>query len=88
MQALGSYTADTMSRIETASPVVKPAESIADVAHWRTAAVVTGVLLLAHLPLLVQHATHMWNRPHYQFFPLVPIGAVVLDRKSVVRERG
>jgi hypothetical protein len=37
-----------------------------------------GLLALAHLPLLVQHARQLWLRPHYQFFPLVVVGAAVL----------
>lgn len=36
------------------------------------------VATLAHLPLLTQHAAWLWQRPHYQFFPLVLIGAGVL----------
>jgi exosortase len=48
---------------------------------WR-AAMVVGVLLAAHLPLLYVHAQQLWLRPHYQFFPVVLLGAVVL---AVVR---
>jgi exosortase len=33
---------------------------------------------IAHLPLLARHAAWLWQRPHYQFFPLVLIGAGVL----------
>lgn len=37
-----------------------------------------GVIALAHLPMLVLHAQQLWKKPHYQFFPLVLIGSVVL----------
>jgi exosortase len=47
-------------------------------------AIAAGCLALAHLPLLVAHAQQIWLRPHYQFFPLVLVGAVVL---LVVRVR-
>lgn len=67
-----------MSRIEASSAVVPRSESLSSVGQWRAALPALGLLLLAHVPLLIQHATHMWNRPHYQFFPLVPIGAGVL----------
>jgi exosortase len=41
--------------------------------------VVAGaVVVLAHLPLLVQHGRQLWLRPHYQFFPLVLLGSLVL----------
>jgi exosortase len=33
---------------------------------------------IAYLPLLARHAAWLWQRPHYQFFPLVLIGAGVL----------
>jgi exosortase len=35
-------------------------------------------LALAHLPLLVAHGFALWGRPHYQFFPIVLIGAGLL----------
>jgi exosortase len=35
-------------------------------------------VLLAHVPLLVVHGRQIWLRPHYQFFPLVLLGAAVL----------
>jgi exosortase len=40
--------------------------------------IAAGCLLLAHLPLLAAHAQQIWLRPHYQFFPLVVVGAAVL----------
>ena len=40
-----------------------------------TAAAVTA---LAHLPLLLAQGRQLWLRPHYQLFPLVLAGAVVL----------
>jgi exosortase len=43
---------------------------------WAVAGV--ALLALAHGPLLLQHALQLWLRPHYQFFPLVLLGAAVL----------
>ncbi len=37
-----------------------------------------SLLALAVLPLLVIHARNLWHRSHYQFFPIVPLGAAVL----------
>ena len=51
---------------------------------WGRLAVV-AIILAAHLPLLVLHARQIWMRPHYQFFPLLLVGAVVL---AFVRLRG
>jgi exosortase len=51
--------------------------SAANPAPWAAVAVV-GCLVLAHLPLLAAHAQQMWLRPHYQFFPFVVVGAIVL----------
>jgi exosortase len=44
---------------------------------WR-AAVVGACLALAYLPLLAWHAQVLWDRPHYQFVPLLVPGAAVL----------
>ncbi len=50
--------------------------------------VLPGVLLaLTLLPLLVRHALKLWDRPHYQYFPLVIFGAVLLGRRDT-RELG
>ena len=35
----------------------------------------TGVIVAAHLPLLLLHAENLWDKPHYQFFPIVLVGA-------------
>jgi exosortase len=46
------------------------------------------VLLLlgaAHLPLLLAQVTQLWIRPHYQFFPLVVLGSIVL---AAIRGKG
>jgi exosortase len=67
-----------MSRIETASPLTKPKVSAVDLGQLRSAAIGSGILMLAHLPLLIHYTTHMWHKPHYQFFPLVPLGAAVI----------
>ena len=51
--------------------------------HRRRELLVVGVpLLFAHLPLLVLHAGELWRRPHYQFFPLVILGAIGLAARS------
>jgi exosortase len=34
--------------------------------------------LLGLLPLLNAHAEHLWEMPHYQFFPFVVLGAIAL----------
>jgi exosortase len=47
--------------------------------------IVGAVLVLAHVPLLAAHAGQLWERPHYQFFPVLLLGAVVL---AVRRLRG
>jgi exosortase len=40
-------------------------------------------LALAHLPLLVAHGFALWGRPHYQFFPIVLVGAGLLAWPAV-----
>jgi exosortase len=40
--------------------------------------VIAAVAMIAHFPLLVRHAEWLWQRPHYQFFPLVVVGAGIL----------
>jgi exosortase len=40
--------------------------------------VVLVMLAAAHLPLLLAQVTQLWIRPHYQFFPLIVVSAVVL----------
>jgi exosortase len=44
-----------------------------------------AILIAAHAPLLILHGEQIWLRPHYQFFPLAVLGAVVL---AVTRLRG
>ena len=39
---------------------------------------VIAVLALAHFPLFAEFCCILWSKPHYQFFPLVPAGAVFL----------
>jgi exosortase len=36
------------------------------------------VVVLAVLPFVALQAQMLWRRPHYQFFPLVPLGAALL----------
>ena len=63
-------------------PAVRP--PVRSAAPWRLA-VVAAVLVAAHMPLLVLHGEQIWLRPHYQFFPMAVLGAVVL---AVMRLRG
>jgi exosortase len=47
---------------------------------------------IAYLPLLARHVAWLWQRPHYQFFPLVLVGAGVLAylrmRNTTARRTG
>jgi exosortase len=43
-------------------------------------AIPAALLLAAHLPFLIPHFELLWIRAHYEFFPLVLIGAAVLAR--------
>jgi exosortase len=42
-----------------------------------------GAATAALLPFLVRHASWLWVRPHYQFFPLVLVGAAVLAYRGL-----
>ena len=66
-----------MSTIQAEPPVAAGPPPARRAVSWKLA-VVAGVVLAAHLPLLVLHARQIWMRPHYQFFPLVLLGAAVL----------
>src|SRR5262245_38106192 len=60
---------------------VRPVEALTQDPAWIKRAIVVALLiipLVAHIPLLLQHAEQMWQRPHYRFFPLALLGAVVL----------
>jgi exosortase len=48
-----------------------------------------ALIAAAHLPLLMAHARQLWVRPHYQFFPIVLVGAVLLlfARRSEIQAR-
>jgi hypothetical protein len=59
------------------SPVAPPQSSRASAPPWGLL-VAAACVLLAHLPFLAAHAHDLWVRPHYQFFPFVLVGAVVL----------
>jgi len=37
-----------------------------------------GLLVVVHFPFLVSHAEFLWLRSHFQFFPLVLLGAAIL----------
>ena len=43
------------------------------------------LIALAFMPVLVLHASSLWSRPHYQFFPLLIPGAVALVMQSCRR---
>lgn len=55
-------------------------------------AVPLACLVVAHAPFLVAHAAFLWLRAHYEFFPLVVVGAAVLAtarfRRSGTSEPG
>jgi exosortase len=72
-------TGQTMSITELSPPILAPARHHAAARRitW-SAAVAASCIVLAHLPLLAVHAQQIWLRPHYQFFPLVVAGALVL----------
>ena len=38
------------------------------------------VVVLAFVPFLMLLARYLWSRPHYQFFPLILVGFVLLVR--------
>jgi exosortase len=69
-----------MATVETPPAAAHPGAAVA-----RRVLAVGAVLVLAHLPLLLRHAQQLWYRPHYQFFPLLLLGSVVL---AAVRLRG
>ncbi len=46
-----------------------------------------GLLLLAFLPSLISYGSHLWQRPHFQFFPLALAGAGYLAWRALT-ERG
>src|SRR5207248_292027 len=45
-----------------------------------------GSLVLAFGPLLAAHAGFLWQRPHYQHFPIVPLGAAYLAVRQLSGE--
>lgn len=46
-------------------------------AHW-SVAIAIALVLGSHLPFLILHFRNLWNKPHYQFFPLLLLGIVWL----------
>jgi exosortase len=54
-----------------------PATRTAETRWWHAVALVAA-LVLPFLPLLFLHGRQLWLRPHYQFFPLLLLGAGVL----------
>src|SRR5262249_46740179 len=73
--------------------VTLPAQRIADSPlpdksqPWSWWPVLVGTLLvLAFVPLLVLHAQWLWGRPHYQFFPLILLGAGLLAYRALAEQ--
>jgi exosortase len=67
-----------MTTCEITVPESPPAPAReADERRWR-AAVALGLVGLAHLPWLAVQGRILWSYPHYQFAPLVPLGAAAL----------
>jgi exosortase len=64
--------------IAESPPVAASPGPSPDVRLARRLLAVGAVLVLAFLPLLVTHVRQLWERPHYQFFPLAWLGAAVL----------
>jgi exosortase len=44
------------------------------------------IVFAAYLPMLVMHGINLWSKPHYQFFPLVLLGAGLLGYFNVQRQ--
>ncbi|MFT3883198.1 MAG: exosortase U [Gemmatales bacterium] len=44
------------------------------------------IVFAAFLPLLVMHGVSLWAKPHYQFFPLVLLGTLVLGYFACQRQ--
>ena len=64
---------------QTITPTVESFSPVRVATRPPAVLVAAGVALtLAHLPLLVAHGFALWGRPHYQFFPIVLIGAGLL----------
>lgn len=56
----------------------KPRSSAAVPSGSAVLIAVAAVLALAHLPLLIAHGNSLWQREHYQLFPLVLVFAGIL----------
>jgi exosortase len=65
-------TAAANSANSLANPPLSPVPVV-----WLGAAI-GAVVVLAFAPLLQTHAQHLWERPHYQFFPLALLGSLAL----------
>ena len=51
--------------------------------RFRIGAITLTLVAVAWLPLLVVYATHLWALPHYQYFPMVIVGAALLARRRL-----
>jgi exosortase len=70
-----------MATTETASGARPPTAAFPRPVPW-AALVLLLFLTAAHLPLLLAQLNQLWIRPHYQFFPLVLVGAAVLAARQ------
>jgi exosortase len=70
-----------MAVVDTSTSVVAAPGTAAVARTWKqfVPALVVG---LSFAPVLVLHARALWERPHYQFFPLVIPGAALLAWRS------
>ena len=63
----------------TESPPVVFNRVEASPSQWKISTIIGLVLIVAaYTPLLIAHGMVLWSKPHYQFFPLVLIGAGLL----------
>jgi exosortase len=60
-----------------------PAQGLPRRENQVTLIVVASLVAVAYLPLLWSHFGQLWARPHYQFFPIVIIGAAILAWKEL-----
>ena len=72
-----SLRGQNMATTELSRPVLQSPVTNVRPLPW-PALLAVSILALAHLPLLIAHGQQIWLRPHYQFFPLLVVGAVVL----------
>ncbi len=73
-----------MSQLTTPSPTLPPTTGISIETTGKSPVVPTwgyftaAILLIVHAPLLVKLGERLWAMEHYQFFPIIPLGAAWL----------